>query len=583
MQRRYDIPSLLSIILCLITLTESRAMFAPYLIAAVFAIWCLGKNDPGIKCHKFVPTISFICAVFITLANYGIWLHPAMPDVRTPMFVRICKLLLILIIMSGTYAVVSNILRYITVNKEKLVLAAPSGSKRSGTRSFLIPFAVIAIVYLTIYFCCYYPGLLSLDSIDQVSQIFSGIYSNHQPFYHTMLIGAFLRPGLLLFGDINAAVAFYVVVQIIFMAATFAFVIHNMINLNLPAWTAIAATACYAVLPYHIMYSFTVWKDVYFGAAVTLLIIFWIRISNGIGNKIFAYAGFSLSGIVMCIIRSNGLFAYIFVLIAVVLLMRKRRDVIFIMAATVIVAFILKHPVLNALGVTPPDTVESLSIPLQQVSRAVADGGSISEEDQELLSRILDYDALADTYDPDISDPVKNMIRDFGNEEYLSGNLGSYGMLYLRTFLKNPVSYVTAWVDSTCGYWNSGYGYWVWYWDVEDNPHGIAVSVASPGVHRFMDEYLWLYYNNNILETFTAIGLFVWTTLALLALCIAKDDRCGIIAIVPILAVLLSLLVSSPVYCEFRYMYALFCALPILFAKSVSCGRQMEDPNEDNV
>ena len=363
MPRRYYIPNLLSIILCLITLTSSRAMFAPYLIVAVFAIWCLGRREPGVHGKRAVPIVSFICAVFITLANYGIWLHPAMPDVRTPMFVRACKLLLILIIMSGSYACVSNILRYIMTNKEKLVLAAPLDSKRSNTMSFLIPFAVIAAVYLTIYFCCYYPGLLSLDSIDQVSQVFSGIYSNHQPFYHTMLIGIFLRLGLFVFGEINAAVAFYVVVQVVFMAAVFAFVAHNMIKLNLPTWTAIAATACYAVLPYHIMYSFTVWKDVYFGAAVTLLIIFWIRISNGIGNRIFDYVGFSLSGIVMCMIRSNGLFAYVFVLIAVVLLMRKRRDVIFIMAATVTVAFILKHPVLNALSVTPPDTVESLSIP----------------------------------------------------------------------------------------------------------------------------------------------------------------------------------------------------------------------------
>ena len=583
MQRRYYIPSLLAIILCLITLTDSRAMFVPYLIVAIFAIWCLGKNEPEGRIRWSISIISFICALFILLANYGIWLHPDMPDVRTPLFVRICKLLLILIIMSGSYVSVYNILRYITENKDRLTLAAPAGSRHSNTLFFVIPFAVIASVYLVIYFCCYYPGLLSLDSIDQVSQIFSGVYSNHQPFYHTMLIGAFIRFGLSMFGDINAAVAFYVVVQVLFMAATFAFVVENMAVLNLPTWTAVAATIAYAVLPYHIMFSFTVWKDVYFGAAVTLLIVFWIRLSNGIGNKIFAYVGFSLSGTVMCIIRSNGLFAYVFVLIAVVLLMRKRRDVIFIMAATVVVAFILKHSVLSAFNVTPPDTVESLSIPLQQVSRAVADGGEIAEGDVVLLSQILDYDALADTYDPDISDPVKNMIRDFGNEAYLSDNLGAYGMLYLRTLMKNPVSYVTAWVDSTCGYWNSGYGYWVWYWDIEDNPYGIAVSVASPAVHRFMDEYLWLYYNNNILETFTAVGLFVWIVLALLSLCIAKRDRAGIVAIVPILAILLSLLVSSPVYSEFRYMYALFCALPILVAKSVSSDKQTEDAHEDNV
>ncbi len=115
-----------------------------------------------------------------------------MPDERTPLFVRVCKLLLILIIMSGTYVSVSNILIYIVRSKEKLVLSAAGEKPRNTAVFFVVPFALIASVYLTIYFCCYYPGLLSLDSIDQVSQVFSGVYSNHQPFYHTVLIGAFI-------------------------------------------------------------------------------------------------------------------------------------------------------------------------------------------------------------------------------------------------------------------------------------------------------------------------------------------------------------------------------------------------------
>ena len=84
-----------------------------------------------------------------------------------------------------------------------------------------------------------------------------------------------------------------------------------------------------------------------------------------------------------------------------------------------------------------------------------------------------------------------------------------------------------------------------------------------------MDEYLWLFYNNRILQVFCAIGLFVWIVIIAFARCTAVSNRTGMIAIVPILAILLSLVISSPVYAEFRYMYALFCALPILL--SVTC------------
>ena len=573
----------LCIIACLIVLLKGRAMFPPYLITALFALFTAAKNrslkpDKDKKRRYALYIISFIAAIFITLANYGIWLHPAMPEVRSSLFVRIVKLALILIIMSGTYFCAYNILLYIFTKTGELTFTPPSEDKRKKQLFFLVPFAVIFLIYMIIYVCCYFPGLLSLDSIDQVGQVLSGKYSNHQPFYHTMILGVFLRIGTSLFGSINAAVATYVVFQIFFMAFTFAFVIYNMAVLKLPTWCCTVAAVWYAVMPFHIMYSFTVWKDVYFGAFVTLMIIFFIRLMKGIGHTTASYAGFALCSLVMCLIRSNGLFAYVFVFLSVVLLARKQKKLILIMLATIVVAFVLKHSVLAALGVTQPDTVESLSIPLQQVARTVADNGYIDPEDAEFLSQIADLTAIADTYDPNISDPVKNMIRDYGNEDHLKENMGAFAKLYVRTFIHNPMSYVTAWVDSTCGYWNSGYSYWIWYWDIEDNAYGITKTVMSDNVHRFMDEYLWLYYNNDLLMLFTATGFFFWVVLFLTAICAATKNRTGIIAAVPILAIVLSLLVSTPVFAEFRYVYAMFCALPILIA--VSTVEESSDTKE---
>ena len=199
----------------------------------------------------------------------------------------------------------------------------------------------------------------------------------------------------------------------------------------------------------------------------------------------------------------------------------------------------------------------------------------MSDEDRKLLSNIIDVSSIKETYDPDISDPIKNAIRDFGNQDYLSQNMAKFGGLYLRGLIHNPMKYIEAWVDSTCGYWNGGYNYWIWFWDVEDNPYGISRSVASPAMLRVMDEYLWLFYNNRLFQIFGAIGLFVWIVVIAFARCVSTSNRTGIIAIVPILAIILSLVVSSPVYAEFRYMYAMFCALPILLA--ITCHIRKED------
>ena len=284
------------------------------------------------------------------------------------------------------------------------------------------------------------------------------------------------------------------------------------------------------------------------------------------------YIGFSVCGPFICLIRSNGLFAYVFVFLALIMLARKQKKLAYIMLITIAVSLLLKHGVLKFIGVTPPDTVESLSIPLQQISRVIAEDGYIEDADRQLILRVMDIDRVKDTYDPEISDPIKNLIRDCGDQEYLAQNKGAFALAYLRTLAHNPMKYVLAWTDSTCGYWHSGYGYWVWYWDVESNPYGITRSVASPGMLHVMDEYLWLFYNNNILQMFTSIGLFVWIMLVLLAVCIFTGNRAGIISTVPVLAILLSLLISSPVFSEFRYMYAMFCALPVITAITLTDG-----------
>ena len=583
--KRLYYTGIVCILLCALTLTDSRALFGPYLLAAVYALYCLRcnhANGAGISSRScwIINAAAFIAAVFITLANYGIWQHPVSSEIRTAAFVRFCQFTYIIIIMAGTFFSVWNILYYVSFNRR----GSSADKALAGYRYFLVPFCVILCVYTTVWIGCYFPALMSLDSIDQVRQIFTGVYSNHQPYYHTQLLGIFIRPAPALSG-INTGVAVYAFFQILVMAATFAFVILTMSQLGFTRRICIISTIWYAVMPFHIMYSFTVWKDVLFGASVTLMIVFFVRLMNDIGHSPVNYTGFAVSSLVMCILRSNGLFAYIIVFAACVMLIRRNTKLIVIMLVTIVLGFVLKHPVLDSLNVTPPDTVESLSIPLQQIARVVFEGGNMTAEDMQFLSEIMDVTAIADNYDPDISDPIKNMIRDYGNHEYLSAHMGDFLRMYVHTIVRNPMTAVTAWVDSTCGYWNSGYDYWVWYWDIEQNEFGISRHVASEKMLHFMDEYLWLFYNNRVLQLFTCIGMHVWFVLVIFAGYIAHNNRTGIIACMPILAILLSLLISAPVYSEFRYMYAMFCALPVLggITDKKRAIAAKEAANEDNM
>lgn len=433
---------------------------------------------------------------------------------------------------------------------------------------FWIVFVMVSVVDLVLLFTCRYPGNLTPDSMSQIGQILSGNYSNHHPFYHTMVIRLFLSLGWRLFGEMNAAVAVYHVFQILFLAFCFSMVAVTLYEMHLSLSMVIGVAVWYLLMPFHIVYSFTMWKDVIFGGFVVLFLVFLYRGLRKIGkHRVWNNILLSISGFGICLCRSNGLFAFVIVFFSFLVLfgkVEKKRCVLF--AGIIIVSFFMKHTVLDVLGVSQPDTAEALSIPLQQMARVITDQDDFTDAQRELLNQIIDVAAVPQTYVPWISDPVKELVRSRGEQQYLEEHKLDYLRLYVETGCKHPLSYIKAWIDETRGYWNAGYEYWRWADDVFENGYGIQRTVYVEWINDCLNGYLWLFSKNSFLQIFLCIGFYVWVDLFLCLLCIIRKDRVGLFLSVPVLSVIFSLLISTPVYSEFRYAYAVFCCLPFLIA-----------------
>ena len=574
LSRRSFYAQFLCIIICAFTLTRTDAYYAPYFLAALFAVFCLIRNSKqaagaGRALNIAVIVLSAFTAMLITLVNHRIWYAPAMPDVRTALFYRAYKLLLILFIFMGSFFSVRNMLMFISGTRETYPLAR-SGEGGKSLLYFFIPFAIFLAVYLSIFFSCYYPGILSLDSIDQISQMFTGVYSNHHPLCHTLLVQMFFNAGLAIFGDAGRAVAVYVIFQTVFMSASFAFLISTMKRMKYSRALIIASIVWCAIMPFHIMFSFTIWKDVVFGAFVMLFVLAAARIMNGIGNTAFNYVLAAICSVAFCLMRSNGLFAFVLVAAAVFFLMKKYRKLLIIMVPAIVISLIIKHGVFSVFNVTPPDTVESLSIPLQQVARVIVEDGDITDNDMALISSIIDVDEARASYDPGLSDPIKNLIRDYGCQDRIRENGGAFISMYVRTFAHNPILYAIAWADQTKGFWNSGYPCMVWYWDIEKNSFGIERTIMCERANTALGEYLWLFYNDPVFQIFVSIGLYVWVLLLMFFRSLSGRNTTALIATMPCVAIILSLVISTPAFSEFRYLYSLYCLLPFIIASSLT-------------
>lgn len=559
-------------------LVNSDAYYANYLLIVLVACICCyinsGMDNSLLHSHRTERTVlmvfSALFSCMIALSNCKTWAYAEVPDGFGRRFGTAYHTFLAIIVFAGGFLAFWSIGCSLYSKMAALLWKSRDGAERSRPGAvFGVSFMLIVLTRWIVLYFCQYPGVLTVDSISQVSQLLSGIYSNHHPFYHTMIVKLFVNFGSGVFGDISAGVATYHVFQILFTAMCFSFALSTMERMRTPRWIIVATMLFFTLMPYHILYAITMWKDVIFGCCVLLFVVFVFRCMHGIGKgrreEVFDHSMLVAAGIGICLFRSNGFFAFVLLTFVFLALWKQTYGkMLMIFVSVVVVSCIMKHPLLSVMGVEQPDIIESLSIPAQQIARVVVEGHELSEWEFATLEKIIDIDQIPGKYKDYISDPIKGLVREKDNQEMIIKEKSEYLRLYCSLGLRYPKTYICAWIEQTRGYWNAGYEYWRWRFGVEENDLDIETLTRSHALNRKLQEYAWLFTDVHGLRLFLSIGLFVWLDILMLMISVLRKDKLGVFISLPIIAVVTSLLVSTPVFSEFRYMYAAFCTLPMV-------------------
>ncbi|MCM1136001.1 MAG: DUF6020 family protein, partial [Clostridium sp.] len=121
------------------------------------------------------------------------------------------------------------------------------------------------------YFLYQYPGIMTPDSVNQFEQVLHLIpYSNHHPWMHTLLIGFFYNIGLKLTGSMLVALSLYTFFQMCLLAGSVCYFINTIKSFRVKPSVCFCTTLFYALVPYHAVFSVTIWKDIPFAAAVMM-------------------------------------------------------------------------------------------------------------------------------------------------------------------------------------------------------------------------------------------------------------------------------------------------------------------------
>ncbi len=416
------------------------------------------------------------------------------------------------------------------------------------------------------YYLYQYPGIMTPDSINQFEQVLGVIpYNNHHPFAHTMVFALLYKAAFALTGDMVVSVGFYTFAQMCLLSAGMAFFISTLRQQRIRPFVLLLLTAFYALIPYHAVFSVTIWKDIPFAAAVLffncLLLRLILRGSLLIHERILLL----FSGMMICLFRSNGWYAFLVAVPFLLFFFRKqKRQVYPCLLVTLLLCVLLKYPVMNHLQVTQPDLIESLCIPTQQIAAVLCNDRELTAEERGLIESVVDLTYIKELYNPTFADNMKELVR-AGDQEYLASHKKEFFKLWISLGLRYPGDYLNAYIQQTYGYWYPDSFYLVAEAEgVSATELGVSTRhlIGGPLVVKGKELAIKLGSIVPIYGTLWSMGVACWVLLFSMGTVLVRRETRKLLCYLPSVLLLFTVLIATPVATEFRYVYFMVYSMP---------------------
>ena len=441
---------------------------------------------------------------------------------------------------------------------------------------FLFSFIVILICYLP-YIIAFYPVIINYDAANQVKEIM-GLHTrymdsvvllnpemtitNFNPIIHTFLIGGLFKVGHLL-GNVNFGMFLYSIIQLSIIISTFAYSIYYLHKINVNKKLIILVLAIFALVPLFPFYAMTAVKDVIFSS---LMLLYAIKMYDIIKNKqkLSQYILFALLCLFIILFRNNGIYTIVISLITLLFVKKQIRVSIFVVLIFNLATYVGYNKVLLPhFEIANTSIREALSVPFQQTARhAKYYKNDLNEEDIEIIDKVLDYSDLAERYEDDLSDKVKNRFNKYTTDEELKEYFG----VWFKYLLKRPGVYIDATINNVYGYFYPNTSAWYIY-------HGLNKELQKVGFDYHYNKLDWLRevligFGENfpyipIIGMIANIGMIVWTHILLVGILIVNKMKKYILVLLPSITLIL-VCVVGPANTYFRYILPCVFALPVI-------------------
>lgn len=521
-------------------------------------------NKVDVFDKKFKKEIMAFSIIFAFLNTLGNVTYALMADKSLYLFREIIRPVNVFYFI-GIFNLIFVILKIFYPKIYKFKLKEEESKIKNTKKVFLITIIFILFCWLP-YFIAFFPGILSYDSIEQLGFCINGFQSmsDHHPVLHTLFISFFYNIGYKLTGSNMLAVSLITIIQMAIMAMIFSAFIIFLHNRKVNDKVLIGVFIYYALVPLHGFYSITMWKDIIFAGSVLLLVMEIIKLIEKDNNKTLRIKDmviFILISLLVLFFRNNGIYMYLLVILFGLILLKNIRLKLLLIFIIVLGIFgLIKGPVFNYFDIKKTESVEYLAIPIQQIGRMAYKNTLFDDEEKNLLNKLMPVDKIATEYNPKVSDGIK--FSEFFNEDELNKNKYKYFKLWFNLVTKHFGTAVEAYLVSTVGYWYPSASHWTVFNYVFPNEFGLKNADIIPKLRPLMIKLESK--SLPILNLEWSIGLCFWIILFMGSITIKRKGFKYIYPYIPILGIWLTMMVASPVFAEFRYIYSAFVTLPLL-------------------
>lgn len=443
--------------------------------------------------------------------------------------------------------------------------------KHNFLRIFTLLLGIVYIPQMILLF----PGIPNGDTIGQLGQSFGDeIYNNHHPVLHTWILGICMKLGRKISGD-NLGLFFYVVLQDLFLFSVLLYTLRYLIQCGIRMRYASLLMLYYVMHPILQNYAMCVVKDTWYSGWVMLLLVQVHRCLTADKDKKRILVAIFLCMLFMTLFRNDGIYTAV-LLCAIMFFGRDRKRAIHfgkMLIAIIAVCMLWNGLVLPTIGVKKGSSREMFSLPFQQTARYVRDYSSeITESERESIDRVLQYDELAERYDPINADPVKITFKDTASK----ADLAAYFKTWLSMFRKHPGVYLEAtWENKSEFFLPTGVMQFATSKDAEQIMQRISNEVIKTEIHFFYPErfsscrekfeygrhrLFW----SKIIHNIQIPCLYIWILFGWSAFCLLKKNRKALVLCTPLI-INFMINIAGPLNGSYtRYMYLYMWALPIV-------------------